>query len=295
MKDVQDEAARIFGLGDIALQRSDHGAARRAYDEALPLYRQVGDVLGEANCIFGLGDIALQRSDHGAARWAYDEALPLYRQVGDVRGEANCIFRLGDLALRRSDHDTAQRAYRKARLCYRKAGDVRGEANCTERLAVLKNNGKDAQSFDDCIIISFPGRGIDPRHRLGYTREPPPSEAAVTPPLRMGENLNTEVKKAKAENLARAKPRPKPRSSTLQLATYKALVQNVDLLNPELPEAERLRRSRRLVRAYGRVRERRPKFRDDNEQLRAAYSIVNSDQYQRDKLKREAAGKLAFG
>ena len=59
--------------------------------------RAVGDVLGEANCIKGLGDIALARSDHDAARRAYDDALPLYRKVGAVLGEANCIAKLKQL------------------------------------------------------------------------------------------------------------------------------------------------------------------------------------------------------
>jgi hypothetical protein len=126
-----------------------------------------------------------------------------------------------------------------------------------------------------------------------YTNDAPTSEAAVTPGAAPGmrDDFNTQVKQAKAENLARA-----TRPSTHQLATYRALLQHVDLLNPDLAEDERKLRARRLVKAYKRVRERQPKFHDHNRQLRAAFSIVNSDQYQRTgKPKREAAKKLALG
>ncbi len=132
--DVLGEANCIQRLGDVALTRSDHEAARRAYEEALPLYRQLGDVLGEANCIQSFGDIALRRSDHEAARRADEEALPLYRRVGDVLGEANCIRSLGDIALRRSDHEAARRAYEEALPLCRQVGDVLGEANCIKSL-----------------------------------------------------------------------------------------------------------------------------------------------------------------
>ena len=92
--------------------------ARERYEDALPLYRRVGDVLGEANCIQRLGDIALARSDHDQARERYEDALPLYRRVGDVLGEANCIRSLGDIALERSDHDQARDRYEVALNLY---------------------------------------------------------------------------------------------------------------------------------------------------------------------------------
>jgi hypothetical protein len=75
-------------------------SARKAYEDARPLYRQVGSVrgvLGEADCIMGLGDIALACSDHDAARKAYEEALPLYRKAGDVQGEARCLEKLAQV------------------------------------------------------------------------------------------------------------------------------------------------------------------------------------------------------
>ncbi len=89
-----------YGLGEL-LRFTGLGRAA-PLEALAQACRAADDLRGEANCIRSLGDIALMRSQHDAARAAYEQALPLYRQVGDVLGEANCIRSLGDIALRRS-------------------------------------------------------------------------------------------------------------------------------------------------------------------------------------------------
>jgi hypothetical protein len=107
----------------------------------------------------------------------------------------------------------------------------------------------------------------------------PPSEAAVTPQLRMGDDLNIAAKEARA----------KLRNGLLaaqRLATYEVLVRESDLTNPQLADAVKQRRAGNLLLTYARLRDVRPEFEDANEQLTAARRIQKAGYRERQRAKR---------
>ncbi|MDF5739675.1 CHAT domain-containing protein, partial [Nostoc sp. S13] len=79
---------------------SDLGEKQKAldfYNQALPLFRAVGDRTGEARTLNNIGRVYSDLGEKQKALDFYNQALPLRRAVGDRNGEAVTLGNIGEL------------------------------------------------------------------------------------------------------------------------------------------------------------------------------------------------------
>ncbi|MGE0084132.1 MAG: tetratricopeptide repeat protein [Desulfococcaceae bacterium] len=134
LEDHHQEANCIKALGDVHIMLAEYEQARKCYEEAQPVYAQIGAFLGEANCIKSLGDVHSYLAEYKQARKCYEEARPVYAKIGALLGEANCIYSLGDIHSYLVECEQARKCYEEARPVYAKIRDRLGEVNCIKAL-----------------------------------------------------------------------------------------------------------------------------------------------------------------
>ena len=105
------------------------GEGRRALEEALAIYREIGDERGEANVLWGLGNMryfsfAIAPEDTGLEE--FQLALEKFRRVGDRTMEAWSLHQLGSAYLRLGQLDESQALLLDALRLFKKASDTTG-------------------------------------------------------------------------------------------------------------------------------------------------------------------------
>ncbi|GAB3986390.1 hypothetical protein GCM10028807_03710 [Spirosoma daeguense] len=149
---ILGQAGCLKSLGDIAFRQSDNDSALHYYQQAQPLYVQVGSILGQASCLTSLGNVAFRQSDNDSALQYYQQAQPLYEQIGSILGQASCLTSLGNVAFRQSDNSSALEYYQRAKLLYEQLQDVLGQANCLRSLGDVAFRQSDNDSALDFYL-----------------------------------------------------------------------------------------------------------------------------------------------
>jgi predicted ATPase/class 3 adenylate cyclase/DNA-binding CsgD family transcriptional regulator len=101
--------ARAFtGVGSMAWSQGNYQQAIRWHQQALALYREVGDMQGIAFALNNLGIQAQYQGDYERARAFLEESLALYREQGDQWGIAIVLGNLGLGEASQGDYERAK-------------------------------------------------------------------------------------------------------------------------------------------------------------------------------------------
>ena len=169
-------------------------ARRRYQEEALDLYRDLGDRGGQTMALCELGAVRRQTGDYQGARDALEEALAISRDLGD---EADALNELGALYRVRGDLDRARACHQQALDQARRDENDRDEANALAglgRCAVAADQKADAKASLE--------RALDIYQRMGTAEavEVAAEVDALTRAYPFGEEPGISVPRPRAKN-----------------------------------------------------------------------------------------------
>jgi tetratricopeptide (TPR) repeat protein len=132
-----DLAQALRELGEVE-RRFPPDAARRYYEEAVSILRELNEPLGLAHTLRHLGDVFYETGDAVHAEPCFYEALAIYRSHKTPQLElANAIRSLAVLKSAAGESEEACRLWTEARDLYELTGVQAGVAESNARLAIL--------------------------------------------------------------------------------------------------------------------------------------------------------------
>jgi len=111
----------LQAIGDVQQFRDDRDAALDSYNEALKLFKAVGDKLGEANVISSQGQLFLP-DDLEKANEFLNTAIQIYQQIGDRYSVPAQIGNYGWKLFRLGEHEKAKPYFIQAADLFEKMG-----------------------------------------------------------------------------------------------------------------------------------------------------------------------------
>jgi tetratricopeptide (TPR) repeat protein len=124
-----DIAATLSTLSTARLRGGDAAGAGAAEQEALKIFRELGERVDEGISLLHLGQIAHYIGDDGQAVMHTQQSLDLSRDIENPELEGECQLLLGKCAFEAQDYVAALRHLALSLEVCTKAADKRGEAN----------------------------------------------------------------------------------------------------------------------------------------------------------------------
>ena len=142
-------AVLLYELGRAMEGYSHPGETLAIYEEALPLFRIIGDRAREAFTLNNIGGVYNALGDQDKALGYYGQALPLRRAVADRGGEAITLNNIGGVYNALGDQEKALDYFQQALPLLRAVGDRGGEATTLNNIGeVYRALGDNQQALD---------------------------------------------------------------------------------------------------------------------------------------------------
>jgi non-specific serine/threonine protein kinase len=136
-------ARALNAAGFRATNHAEYGIASEFHDQALKIWRELGDTPGMVASLHGLGDTALWVGEADKARAHYEEGLELARTRGTAEDLALFAFHLGQLWWLEGDLDLGEQYGQEALAVARAAGSTTWTAYALYVLASLAHERGD--------------------------------------------------------------------------------------------------------------------------------------------------------
>lgn len=112
-------AHAMWNLAQGASHRENFEQAQKLSEDALVLFRELGDKFGMAQCLDNIGSHRMMKGEYAQARVIWEEDLSLRRQLSDRDGIGWVLTCLAELAFWQGDLEESMNLYREGQNAFR--------------------------------------------------------------------------------------------------------------------------------------------------------------------------------
>jgi serine/threonine protein kinase/TolB-like protein/Tfp pilus assembly protein PilF len=157
---VHDRGGAAKAANSMGIAFYDSGdllGAKKAYEESLRVYRDIGNGHGTAAVLSNLAEVVGDLGDQNDSIKLGEQALAIFRQIGEKTGMGNALIGIGGTLISQGDLSLAAQALQQALAIKRETGDQDGVAYCLANMGVVSQMrgeiNKAKINFEEAINI----------------------------------------------------------------------------------------------------------------------------------------------
>jgi tetratricopeptide (TPR) repeat protein/CHAT domain-containing protein len=133
----KDEADRLYDLGTHQLNKGQYREALQALEQALEIYRAIGERKGESFALNNIGRVYSNLGQYPQALNYYEQALAIKKQVGDKVGEGITLSNIGIIYSNQGQYTQALKYHEQALLILKQEGNKSGEGTTLNNIGIV--------------------------------------------------------------------------------------------------------------------------------------------------------------